>query len=334
MWVYMPDVIFYEAFKEEENSLKQYIGNRFTAEYRQNSLQAYSDQKAPASLISIRTHSRIPVAWFNQIKGVLSRSSGIDHLLDFIEKTKGSIPCGYLPDYCARSVAEHAITTMLSLFKRLKKQMHHFSLFNRNEITCRDCLNRNLLVVGVGKIGSRIVQLGQGLEMNVRGVDLIERVSDLTYVHLLDGISWADAVICALPLTPLTQGMLNHSILKKMKKGGILVNISRCEISPLQDLAQLLDEGILAGIALDVFEDEGKLLLELQGNTNIHREYLQLILALKDREDVIFTPHNAFNTEESLDRKSKFSCEAAEQFFQIGHFPHEVKYEASEYTVI
>lgn len=315
----MSDVIFYEAFEEEECSLRKYLGG-LTAEFRQHSIQSYDD---PAhSLVSIRTHSRIPPAWYGQVKGILSRSSGYDHLIDFLEKTKGQIPCGYLSDYCARSVAEHAITVMLALFKKLKKQMDHFSTFNRNGLTCKDCFNKNLLVVGVGKIGSQIVHLGKRLDMNVKGVDLVERFSGVDYVDLAKGISWADAIICALPLTSLTEGLLNKSMLNINKRNPLFINISRCEISPLNDLAQLLDEGVLAGIGLDVFENEGKLSLNLSN----------IILSLKDRHNVIFTPHNAFNTEESLDRKSKQSCESIQQFLQTGHFPDEVNHEASEYT--
>jgi D-lactate dehydrogenase len=329
----MVDVIFYETFAEEERSLRKHLGMGLTAEFRQNPIQSYHDQEPLASLISIRTHSNIPLSWFDKIKGVLSRSSGYDHLVDFMESTKGHIPCGYLLDYCSRSVAEHAITVMLSLFKKLKKQMNHFSTFNRNGITCRDCLDRNLLVIGVGKIGSQIVRLGKGLEMNVKGVDLVERVSGLEYVNLSEGVAWADAVICALPLTPATQGLLNRSLLIEAKKGLIFVNISRCEISPLYDLAQLLDEGVILGIGLDVFEKEGKLLPELQGHLISHGDYQRRVLSLKDRDEVIFTPHNAFNTEESLEIKSRLSCEAISQFLQTGRFSDEVRYEASEYTV-
>lgn len=324
----MTDVIFYEAFAEEEESLRRHIGSDLKIEFRQNALQSYGENAPPASLISIRTHSRIPESWIKDVKGVLTRSSGYDHLREFFMKTKGTIPCGYLSEYCARSVAEHAITAMLSLFKELKKQMDHFTTFNRNGITCRDCFNRNLLVVGVGKIGSEIVRLGKGLGMSVKGVDLVPRVADLDYVSLTEGIRWADAVVCALPLTNLTKGLLDYTLLKKLKKRALFINISRCEISPLEDLAKLLKENVLGGIALDVFEEEGKLSPLLQGRNTQQSDYQKLILDLKDKPEVIFTPHNAFNTEESLDKKSQRSCEAVRQFLKTNRFPDEVTDEA------
>lgn len=325
----MTDVIFYEAFAEEEQSLRNHIGRDLKIEFRQNALQSYKDDAPPAPLISIRTHSRIPDSWLKGVKGVLTRSSGYDHLQEFLQKTEGAIPCGYLAEYSARSVAEHAITVMLALFKNLKKQMDHFNTFDRNGITCRDSFQRNLLVVGVGKIGSQIVRLGQGLDMHVKGVDLVHNVKGLDYVSLEEGVSWADAVICALPLTGLTKGMLSESILKKIKNRGIFVNISRCEISPLEGLNRLLQDGILGGIGLDVFEEEGLLLPQLQGRAGAPNEYQKLVIALKDRPDVIFTPHNAFNTEESLDRKSRKSCEAIHEFIKRNKFPDEVKNEAN-----
>lgn len=320
----MADVIFYEAFAEEEVSLRHHLNKELKAEFRQNALQSYNDMTPPASLISIRTHSRIPQAWWSKVKGVLTRSSGYDHLKEFRHETKGTIPCGYLAEYSARSVAEHSITVLLSLFKILKKQIEHFNTFNRNGITCRDCHERNLLVVGVGKIGSEIVRLGKGLGMHVKGVDLVKRINDLDYVTLEKGIAWADAIICALPLTDLTAGLLNYNLLKHLKPRTIFVNISRCEISPLEDLSKLLKEGILGGIGLDVFEDEKALLPLLQNQSENPNAYQKLVLSLKDRPDVIFTPHNAFNTEESLERKSQRSCEAIELFLKTNRFPDEV----------
>jgi D-lactate dehydrogenase len=321
----MTDVIFYEAFAEEEQSLRKHIDRNLKIEFRQNALQSYKETAPPAPLISIRTHSRIPDSWIKEVKGVLTRSSGFDHLQEFFKKTDGTIPCGYLSEYSARSVAEHAITVMLSLFKILKKQIEHFDTFNRNGITCRDCHARNLLVVGVGKIGSQIARLGKGLDMHVKGVDLIHNVKGLEYVDLEKGLPWADAVICALPLTDQTDQLLNYSVLKHVKKNAVFVNISRCEISPLEGLNRLLTEGVLGGIGLDVFEQEGLLLPQLQGRGGDSNDYQKLVIALKDQPNVIFTPHNAFNTEESLDRKSQRSCEAINKFLKTNRFPDEVK---------
>jgi D-lactate dehydrogenase len=85
-----------------------------------------------------------------------------------------------------------------------------------------------------------------------------------------------------------------------------------------------LNEEILGGIGLDVFEDEKTLLPLLQHHSEHPNAYQKLVLSLKDRPDVIFTPHNAFNTEESLNRKSQRSCEAIRTFLNTNRFPDEV----------
>jgi len=62
----------------------------------------------------------------------------------------------------------------------------------------------------------------------------------------------------------------------------------------------------------------------LRRKTGSVEKTVNTILALKDREDCLFTPHNAFNTEEALAEKARRSAEAIQSFMRYGKFPHEV----------
>lgn len=315
------DVMFYEVFEEEEKTLRRYLPRRIKVGFTRKTIQEKPSKRAPASLISIRTQSVIPIAWAKSLSGILTRSTGYDHLRDYQDRSSRKVLCGYLPLYCARSVAEHAILVMMALLRHLKKQMIQFKRFHRDGLTGNECLNRCLLVVGVGHIGQEVVKLAKGIGMRVLGLDLVKRMPDLKYVTLKEGLRRADVVICALPLTELTRGMLGHSRLRTARNGLIFVNVGRGEVAPAEDLKRLLKKGVLGGIGLDVFEDEPDLADALRSGKRTLNKKGKILLSLKDHDQVILTPHNAFNTAEALERKAAQTCDSIFQFLTRGKFP-------------
>ena len=102
-------------------------------------------------------------------------------------------------------------------------------------------------------------------------------------------------------LTPDNVGYFNYASLKRTHPGVFFVNVARGEHAPTADLVRLLDEGHLAGVALDVYENESKLSVALRAG--------QGTFPLAGRPNVILTPHNAFNTKKpsSAKRSNRFS---------------------------
>jgi D-lactate dehydrogenase len=318
----MIDVIFYEVFEEEEKALKKYLPSDIHAEFTDKTIQERKGHKPPAELISIRTQSEVPAGWAEGIKGVLTRSQGYDHLEVFRRVTGGKVPCGYLNNYCARAVAEQAVLAMMALLRKLKKQIACFDTFKRDGLTGFECRGRKALVVGIGNIGSQIVDIAQGLRMAVKGVDIERKLKDLSYVSLSEGIPWADAVFCALPLTPETRGMFNYNVFKKARPGLIFINIARGEIAPEEDLKRLLSDGLLGGLSLDIYSQESSLANYLRGSGGIKNPSNQTVLDLKENSNVLFTPHNAFNTQEALEKKAERSAASVISFLRTGKFPY------------
>jgi D-lactate dehydrogenase len=110
----MQDVYFYEAFLEEEEALKRHLPPGIVAGYSPHTIQESSSALPPAPLISIRTQSIIPVGWASSLGGILTRSTGYDHVIGYFREAGRVLPAGYLPLYCSRAVAEQAILTCLA----------------------------------------------------------------------------------------------------------------------------------------------------------------------------------------------------------------------------
>ena len=151
------DVMFYEVFAEEEAALRRYLPATVTAGFSRQTIQMEPGTAPPAAVISMRTQSVIPAPWIDQLQGILTRSTEFDHLQAVRRQSNGRLPCGYLPDYCARAVAEHAFLAMMALARRLKSQLRAFTTFTRDGLTGWECAGRTLLIVGVGRIGTQVI---------------------------------------------------------------------------------------------------------------------------------------------------------------------------------
>jgi D-lactate dehydrogenase len=314
------DVFFYEAFKEEQQALQQYLPSNLSAGFTWQTIQEYGDSQPPAPLISIRTQSIIPVSWAKLLRGVLTRSTGFNHIHTFWRQSQTSLLTGYLPLYCSRTVAEQAVLSWMALLRKLPQQVAQFKTFNRDNLTGRECWQKTLLVVGVGNIGYEVVKLGKALGMNVLGVDIEKKYPDVTYVTIADGLPVADVVVAAMNLTSSNQGYFNYSSLRRGKPGLIFVNVGRGECSPSIDLLRLLEENFLGGLALDVYDQESELAIHLRSR-EVHSNATALaVLKLAEYPNVILTPHNAFNSQEALARKSAQSIQQVTYFLEQGQF--------------
>jgi D-lactate dehydrogenase len=314
------DVYFYEAFEEEADMIKSLLGNQLSYDLTDKTIQETGHINPPARLISIRTQSIVPIGWAIKLDGILSRSTGYDHLKKYLAAIHTELPCGYLEEYATHAVAEHAILMMMALLRRLPQQMNHFQMFDRNGLTGGECTGKNLLVVGVGRIGSEIAKIGAALGINIRGVDIVQRNSDVHYVGKEEGIAWADVIICAMNLTKENHSYFSYTILKHSKRGTLFINIARGEHAPLSGLLKLLQENHLGGLGLDVFENEPNLAVALRSRRAPASVETQTLAALLEHPNVLFTPHNAFNTVEAVQRKSQLSVDAVLHFLKNKNF--------------
>jgi D-lactate dehydrogenase len=313
-------VFFYETFEEERQAIQKYLPNHITAGFTDKTVHESSHSIPPSAIISVRTQSHIPASWAPNLTAILTRSAGYNHLIAYNKKISSKLKYGYLPLYCSRAVAEQAMMLWMALLRKLPVQTQQFHQFNRDGLTGYECAEKNLLVVGVGNIGYEIVKIGRGLAMQVNAVELVEKYKDVHYLSLEKGLANADIIVAAMNLTDENRGYFNMELFKKVKPGAVFINIARGELSPLADLKEALNKGLLSGVALDVFADEGVLGANLRGAENFHYQDYEILQNLKKRSNVILTPHNAFNTAESVQRKSKQSIEQIDALISNGEF--------------
>jgi D-lactate dehydrogenase len=191
--------------------------------------------------------------------------------------------------------------------------------FHRDGLTGGECAGRTLVVVGVGRIGHEVAQIGRGLGLHVLGVDIEPRHKDLTY------LPWAEAAPRA-DIRGRLHGLESHQppVLSGGNPGPAETRRPAGQRSPGRvggpDATRTAStQGLLGGLAMDVFEEENRVADALRGLATPTPAVEQL-RQLARRPNVIFTPHNAFNTLEAVERKSLSSVEQLVHFWQQGRF--------------
>jgi|SRR5262245_17760648 phosphoglycerate dehydrogenase-like enzyme len=168
----------------------------------------------------------------------------------------------------AQAVAEHAMALALALSRRLpeardNQHARHWRGMIGDIARREDELaGKTLLVVGVGRIGSRLARLAKAFDMRViairrdpaAGAEGADTVAGTD--RLREMLGEADIVALTCPLTPQTQNLIDAAALAAMRPGARLVNVARGRVVDEPALIRALQEGPLAAAALDVTWEE------------------------------------------------------------------------------
>ena len=116
-------------------------------------------------------------------------------------------------------------------------------------------------IMGLGVLGERVARMVGALEFPVNGWSRSPKRLDGVRCYsgqeqLGEFLAASKVLVCVLPLTPQTQGILNHATLSQLQSGGHLINVGRGAHLVEEDLLTLLDSGQMAGATLDVFRTE------------------------------------------------------------------------------
>lgn len=205
----------------------------------------------------------LAAAWpaADRLRWIHATSAGVDALM-FPALVESDVTVTNARGIFDRTIAEYVLCTLLMFAKDFPQSIRN-QLDHRWQHRDTERLEgKNVLVVGAGSIGRHIAGLATAVGLQVHGIARRARHDDPDFVlvhsqsELMEQLPLADYVVIAAPLTPQTEGLFNREAFSAMKTSARLVNIGRGPIVNTEDLLVALEEGEIAGAALDVFEEE------------------------------------------------------------------------------
>ncbi len=249
-----------------------------------------------------------------ELKIIGMHGAGLDGI-DVGYATRKGIAVTYAPEANAISVAEHTLSMMLSLTKKTIAADEALRLKNRfqdrDQFLGYELSGKTLGIVGLGRIGKRLAKIaGCGFDMKIIAYDPYVSAEDMSGVangvekkeRIEEVLSEADYVSFHTQMTPEMIGFVNYERLKLMKPTAYFINEMRGALINEDDLYRALEEGVIAGAALDVFPVEPT----------------PVGYRLLTAHNLIATPHLGGVTYESMDRVIVALANEFNQFFNQG----------------
>lgn len=309
-------IAFFEIEDWEKEFFKQNLKNHdlifFDGELTEDSVKLVKDVEIICVFIGSEINKKI-LGKFKNLKGVITMSTGYDHV-DLKSCYKNKICVSNTPYYGENTVAEHTFALLLSLSRKIvdsveKTKKRDFSI---DGLRGFDLKGKTLGVVGTGNIGEHVIKIAKGFEMNViafskKNKPKLAKKYGFSYVKNFNQIlKNSDIITFHVPLNKKTYHMINKKNINKIKKESIIINTSRGEVIENGALIEALNKKIISGVGLDVLEDEQIIKEEKESlSKKFSREEFFNVLennVLLNYDNVIITPHNAFNTKEALMR--------------------------------
>ncbi len=258
------------------------------------------------------------------LKMIALRTTGFDNV-DIIECARHGVVVCNVPAYGDNTVAEHTFGLLLSLAR------HIHTSFDRDkdmDFTIKDLVGfdlkrKTLGILGGGKIGMNVAKIAHGFGMKVFVYDKMQNnfytdILDFEYASLDRIYAESDIITLHLPYLAQTHHIIDKKAIHKMKHGVILLNAARGALIDTEALLDGLESGRIAKAGLDVLEEE-EFLTHPQSFDARHPKQATLLVMNRKiiaHPNVIFTPHNAFNTNEALQRIEATTLENIKSFLR------------------
>lgn len=204
--------------------------------------------------------------------------------------------------YSTNTVAQHTFATVLHLYDKISYfdefvksgEYSKSGMFTNVEKTYNDLCGKVWGIIGLGAIGKKVASIAEAFGARVIYYSTSGKNSTTEYkrVEFEELLEKSDIISIHAPLNENTKGLINYEALSKMKRNVILANMGRGPIVVDTDLARAIDEDIIGGAALDVFEVEP-----------IPEDNPIMKVTRKDK--LVLTPHIAWASEEARNRLFK-----------------------------
>jgi D-lactate dehydrogenase len=305
-------ITFCETGEWEMAYLKEKIQSH-TMVFLQKGENVPSDTEILCNFVASPATAEV-VAGLPQLKFVTTRSTGYDHI-DLKACSARGIPVSNVPTYGENTVAEFTFALISALSRKIYpaiKRVREQGKFSVEGLQGMDLKGKIIGVIGTGHIGAYVIKIAKGFSMEVVAYDpypneKLAQEYGFGYVPLDQLLQSSDVITLHVPYIPATHHILNKENIKLCKRGSLLVNTARGGLVETEALVMALKDGILGGAGLDVLEEEGfvKEEIELLASSHPNEQQLKTVLAdheLMQMENVLVTPHTAFNTKEAVIR--------------------------------
>ncbi|RFA27241.1 hydroxyacid dehydrogenase [Alkalilimnicola ehrlichii] len=228
----------------------------------QATLNAILDTAEVLMVTDFRTNL-VERAWpyAKRLRWIHATSAGVDRLL-FPALRNSDIPITNARGIFDRPIAEYVLGLILMYCKDFHGSLALKTKCRWQHRDTERAEGKRVLIVGAGAIGRQIARLTGALGLHTTGIASRARAEDPDFDsvrgsdELLDELPKADFVVVAAPLTEATQGLFDTAAFNAMQPSARFINIGRGAIVKTDALVKALQEGRIAGAALDVFEQE------------------------------------------------------------------------------
>lgn len=308
-------IILFEVPRDKRvahDVLRKYPG--IDIEFVEDPLTAINvDNYLDTEILSTFIHSTLDekvLSRLDKLKLIATRSTGFDHVDCGFCKKKGILVCN-VPNYAGNTVAEYIFGLILTISRKLYDTLSRTrnKNFSREGLCGFDLKGKTIGIIGLGAIGRNTAQIAKGFGMGVLGYDIIEdsalaKSIGFEYRSLTDVLKASDIISLNVPATAATEKMIGEKEFLIMKDGVVLINTARGSVVDSHALIMALNQGKVAAAGLDVVPEE-ELFFKTTGSSFNKPETQKAVRANKillEMPNVYMTPHNAFNTQEALER--------------------------------
>lgn len=307
-------IAFFEIEPWEKDYIKKKLEGHDVIFYETPLSKTNISDVKDVEAVSIFIYSKLDISIIEQmphLRLITTRSTGYDHI-DLVTCQKKKIIVCNVPHYGTHTVAEHTFALILALSRKLASSLDRTKRgnFDHHELTGFDLYGKTLGIIGFGDIGRSVMKIAKGFGMHVVSYthhpdeSLAQRLN-IHFLGLKELFSSSDVITLHIPYSKKTHHIINKKNITKFKKGSILINTARGGLIETEALILGLEKQIFAGVGLDVLEEETAIIEERQiltkhylKDSNIKTLFFDHMLMTK--ENVIITPHNAFNSKEAL----------------------------------
>lgn len=263
------------------------------------------------------------------VKYLLTRTVGTNHI-DIPYAKELGFKMAFVPFYSPNAIAELAVTHAMMLLRHMAYTTHRTGVERNYTVDAnmfsKEIRNCTVGVVGLGRIGFTAAKLFKGLGATVLGQDLFKKegVEDIiTQVELDELLAKSDIITLHCPYIKENGKVVTKEFLSKMKPGAILINAARGELQDVPALVEALESGHLAGLGIDVLENESTVFFKDFKGGKVEDPMVEKLLGMYPR--VLVSPHMGSYTDEAVTNMIETTFQNLKEYEETGDCKNKIK---------